>query len=55
VTIDILKIDDNRDGHGYRFAAAMFAISNCTVNSPWDDATGLKSSYALGEARATEM
>jgi polygalacturonase len=30
-------------------------ISNCTVNSPWDDAICLKSSYALGAARATEM
>ena len=29
-------------------------VSNCTVNSPWDDAIVPKSSYALGEARATE-
>ena len=29
-------------------------ISNCTVNSPWDDAICPKSSYALGYARATE-
>lgn len=26
-----------------------------TVNSPWDDAICLKSSYGLGFARATEM
>ena len=30
-------------------------VSNCTVNSPWDDGICLKSSYALGYARATEM
>jgi polygalacturonase len=30
-------------------------ISNCSVNSPWDDAICLKSSFALGYARATEM
>jgi polygalacturonase len=29
-------------------------ISNCTVNSPFDDAICLKSSYGLGYARATE-
>jgi polygalacturonase len=29
-------------------------VSNCTVNSPWDDGICPKSSYALGYARATE-
>ena len=29
-------------------------ISKCSVNSPWDDGICLKSSFALGEARATE-
>jgi polygalacturonase len=29
-------------------------ISNCSVNSPWDDAICLKSSLALGYPRATE-
>ena len=29
-------------------------VSNCTVNSPWDDAICPKSSYALGYARSTE-
>jgi polygalacturonase len=29
-------------------------ISGCSVNSPWDDGICLKSSFALGEARATE-
>jgi polygalacturonase len=52
-TIDGLKIDTNRDGmdidccHNVR-------ISNCSVNSPWDDGICLKSSYGLGEFRSTE-
>lgn len=29
-------------------------ISNCTINSPWDDAICPKSSYALGALRPTE-
>ncbi|HEV2501363.1 MAG TPA: glycoside hydrolase family 28 protein, partial [Terriglobia bacterium] len=29
-------------------------VSNCTVNSPWDDGICPKSSYALGYARATK-
>jgi polygalacturonase len=29
-------------------------VSNCTVNSPWDDAICPKSSYALGYARPTD-
>jgi len=29
-------------------------VSNCSINSPWDDAICLKSSYGLGFARATE-
>lgn len=53
LTIDNLIIDTNRDGmdidccHNVR-------ITNCTVNSPWDDGICLKSSYALGYKRATE-
>ena len=30
-------------------------VSNCSVNSPWDDAICPKSSFALGFARATEF
>jgi polygalacturonase len=30
-------------------------ISNCYVNSPWDDGICLKSSYALGSAKPTEF
>jgi polygalacturonase len=53
MTIDGLKIDTNRDGmdidccHNVR-------ISNCSVNSPWDDGICLKSSFGLGQFRSTE-
>src|SRR6267143_1323012 len=53
LTIDNLKIDTNRDGIDVD-ACRNVRISNCTVNSPFDDAICLKSSYALGRARATE-
>lgn len=52
-TIDNLKIDTNRDGIDID-ACKNVRISNCTINSPWDDAICLKSSYALGYTRATE-
>src|SRR4029434_8386134 len=51
--IDNLKIDTNRDGIDID-ACRNVRISNCTVNSPFDDSTCRKSSYALGVARATE-
>jgi polygalacturonase len=54
LTIDNLKIDTNRDGIDVDCCRNV-RISNCSVNSPWDDAICLKSSYALGYARATEM
>jgi len=53
LTIDNVMLDTNRDGvdidccHNVR-------VSNCTVNSPWDDGICPKSSYGLGYARATE-
>jgi polygalacturonase len=53
LTIDNVMMDTNRDGvdidccHNVR-------VSNCSVNSPWDDGICPKSSYALGYARATE-
>jgi polygalacturonase len=53
LTIDNLKIDTNRDGIDID-ACRNVRISNCTVNSPFDDAICLKSSYGLGFARATE-
>jgi polygalacturonase len=53
LTIDALTIDTNRDGmdidccHNVR-------VSNCSVNSPWDDGICLKSSFGLGQFRSTE-
>jgi polygalacturonase len=52
-TIDNLKIDTNRDGMDIDCCHNV-KISNCSVNSPWDDGICLKSSFALGYARATE-
>lgn len=52
-TIDNVTMDTNRDGmdidccHNVR-------ISNCMINSPFDDGICLKSSFALGFARSTE-
>ena len=53
LTIDNLKIDTNRDGLDID-GCKNVRVSNCTVNSPWDDAICLKSSFALGYARPTE-
>ncbi len=53
LTIDNLKIDTNRDGMDIDCCRNV-RVSNCTVNSPWDDAIVPKSSFALGYARATE-
>lgn len=53
VIIDGLKIDTNRDGMDIDCCRNV-RVSNCTVNSPWDDAICPKSSFALGYARATE-
>ncbi len=53
LTIDDLKIDTNRDGIDID-ACRNVRISNCSVNSPFDDGICPKSSFALGYARATE-
>ncbi|MBE7172090.1 MAG: glycoside hydrolase family 28 protein [Williamsia sp.] len=53
LTIDNLKMDTNRDGMDIDCCRHV-RISNCSVNAPNDDAICLKSSYALGEARATQ-
>jgi polygalacturonase len=53
LTVDNLLIDTNRDGMDIDCCRNV-RISNCTVNSPWDDGICPKSSYALGYARATE-
>jgi len=50
--IDNLTIDTDRDGIDIDCCQNV-RVSNCTVNSPWDDAICPKSSYALGYARAT--
>ena len=51
--IDGLTIDTNRDGLDIDCCRNV-RVSNCAVNSPWDDAIVPKSSFALGYARATE-
>ncbi len=51
--IDNLKIDTDRDGMDIDCCKNV-RVSNCGVNSPWDDAICPKSSFALGYARATE-
>ncbi|MGC2659014.1 MAG: glycosyl hydrolase family 28-related protein [Bryobacteraceae bacterium] len=53
LTIDNLLIDTDRDGMDLDCCKNAH-VSNCTVNSPWDDAICPKSSFALGYARATE-
>jgi polygalacturonase len=52
-TIDNLKIDTNRDGIDIDCCKNV-RVSNCSINSPWDDGICPKSSFALGYARATE-
>lgn len=53
LTIDNLIIDTNRDGIDIDCCRNV-RVSNCTVNSPWDDGICPKSSYALGYPRSTE-
>ncbi len=52
LTIDNLTIDTDRDGIDIDCCQNV-RVSNCMVNSPWDDGICPKSSYALGYARAT--
>jgi len=53
LTIDNLKIDTNRDGIDID-ACNNVRVSNCSVNSPWDDGICLKASYGLGKIRHCE-
>jgi polygalacturonase len=53
LTIDNLKIDTNRDGMDIDCCRNV-RVSNCSVNSPWDDAICPKSSFGLGVLRPTE-
>jgi len=50
LTIDDLKIDTNRDGMDID-ACQNVRITQCSVNSPWDDGICLKASYGLGRVR----
>ncbi|HVT88861.1 MAG TPA: glycosyl hydrolase family 28-related protein [Tepidisphaeraceae bacterium] len=52
-TIDNLKIDTNRDGFDID-GCRNVRISNCAVNSPFDDAIVLKSSWGLGYPQSCE-
>ena len=52
LTIDNLKIDTDRDGMDIDCCQNV-RVSNCTVNSPWDDGICPKSSYSLGYSRPT--
>ncbi|NLO71186.1 MAG: glycoside hydrolase family 28 protein [Porphyromonadaceae bacterium] len=53
LTIRNVKVDTNRDGFDIDCCSNV-RISDCSVNSPWDDAIVLKSSYALGYFKDTE-
>src|SRR5574344_1106032 len=53
LTIINVKVDTNRDGFDIDCCKNV-RISNCSVNSPWDDAIVLKSSYARGYFKDTE-
>lgn len=53
LTLDNLLIDTDRDGFDIDCCRNV-RVTNCTVNSPWDDAICPKSSFALGYARSTD-
>ncbi|MDR3714297.1 MAG: glycoside hydrolase family 28 protein [Puia sp.] len=52
-TLDDVKMDTNRDGVDVDCCRNV-RIANCFANTPYDDGICLKSTYALGYARATE-
>lgn len=53
VLVDGVFIDTNRDGIDID-ACANVRVSNCSVNSPWDDGICIKSSYGAGRLRPCE-
>jgi len=53
LTIDNVRADADRDAFDIDCCKNVH-ISNCTINAPTDDGLCLKSSFALGYARATE-
>ena len=54
LTIDNLKIDTNRDGMDID-SCRNVRVSNCFVNSPWDDGICLKTDHALGLSKSCEF
>jgi polygalacturonase len=54
LTVDNVTMDTNRDGIDIDCCRNV-RVSNCNVNSPWDDGICLKSSFGLGRAKPTEM
>lgn len=53
LTIDNVKSDTRRDGFNIDCCKNV-RVSNCSINSPWDDGLCLKSSFGLGYNRVTE-
>ncbi len=53
LVLDGIRVDADRDGFDIDCCKNVL-ISNCIINSPTDDGLCLKSSFALGQARATE-
>lgn len=53
LTIDNVKIDTNRDGMDIDDCRNV-RVSNCSINSPYDDGLCLKSSFGLGITQPTE-
>lgn len=53
LTITNVLVDTNRDGFDIDCCRNV-RISDCSVNSPWDDAIVLKSSFGLGYFKDTE-
>jgi polygalacturonase len=53
LTIDNLMIDTNRDAIDIDCCRNV-RVSNCSINSPWDDGICLKSSFGLDYARSTD-
>jgi polygalacturonase len=53
LTIDNLTIDTDRDGMDIDCCRNV-RVTNCVVNSPWDDGICPKSSFALGDTRSTD-
>lgn len=54
LTVDNVTMDTIRDGIDIDCCRNV-RVSNCNVNSPWDDGICLKSSFGLGWAKPSEM